>query len=247
MRSPDRSTWGVIVSVLFALSTAIGPPFTISVALLQTLRVLSWTALLLACIAYLLAHAPQLRPLAAHRRGNSPVTLVIVAAFGATVAVVLYVLTAPLQATERTISSANQSEMVSILSGFDGQGVGIVTIANRPERIALSKQLADVYRRAKWRVIELAALDERSLNNALTPEEYGILVLKMQQDYPPSIEIPLNAAIAATRAALDAAHLDNSTIESRDLGFRLQLYQGGVDTGMPVVFIGSSVPPEPKH
>lgn len=94
MRSPSKSTWGIIVSALFALATAVGVPLaSLPQPWLHALRAVSWTAFVLACLAWLLVHVPLLRGLRARSGANNPLVLLVVGVVGAGLAVGFYLLT----------------------------------------------------------------------------------------------------------------------------------------------------------
>jgi hypothetical protein len=94
VRSPSKATWGVVISVLFAIVVETGLPFSVSGEWLHAFRVCAATALLLAVIGWALVHVQRLHWLRA-REGMHPMIILVVGVIGAGLAIGLYLLTRP--------------------------------------------------------------------------------------------------------------------------------------------------------
>jgi len=146
---------------------------------------------------------------------------------------------------DRQLSAVQQNGMLDVLTNFAGQGIGLVTLRDRPERTMFLEHLADVFRRARWRVCPLEPIDERGFHfESFAADGAGLFVLRYQQDYPEPVKTALESSLAAVRAALAAADIPYRMINATD--YR-DLYSNDVHTGVPIIFVGAKTPPPLKH
>lgn len=104
----SKSSWSVVVSVLFALATWIAPSEWLA-AWRRPLAIMALTALVLSCLGWLMAHVSWMRRLRADRRATHTMTLLIIGCVSAAIGVGVWFLV-PKEAVQGEKTEQNSSE-----------------------------------------------------------------------------------------------------------------------------------------
>ncbi len=127
----SRSAWGVLVATLFAIATWVT---LIPEQWRKPLVLVTWIALLLSSIGWLMAHSQRLRRKRAETKATHPMTLLVIGLAGASLAIITWLLVpkellAPPSETEPQLSP---SQVVTLYRLFKEDVPGVKSIDFTP-------------------------------------------------------------------------------------------------------------------
>jgi hypothetical protein len=136
--------------------------------------------------------------------------------------------------SDRHLTTHQKEQIRLSLGRFDASRIGIYTLVDKPERHRYAQEVEEVFRQAGWTPFRGKDLDpdtNQSIKRKLS--HAGVLLMSHSQDNMPNLE-PIVSS-------LEAAKIPHRTVSTHPLEFGL--YTGGIDTSVPIIFIGPKVEP----